>query len=154
MAQYRTTVAATTNVGGSSFDTFIELLPPSGVSIALKRIRVGNLDTTVIDDFIRIRVFRLSSAGATGTTGTAIRLNPQSPASVTTVTVKNGTAAFTTGTTLEEFIDATTGTRGIWEWIARDGTDFINSRSNQRLAIVISCGGASQDLTVECDWEE
>jgi hypothetical protein len=153
LAQYNALVNATSNASANTEDTFIELLPPSNVAIILKRVRVS-LTGTPADNNTRVRVKRVSAAGATGTSGTAIRTRPAAPATVSTVTVKNGTTAFSVGTLVETVLDSAVNQRGIFEWVARDEDDYITSGINQRLAITVSSSAVSIVHTVECSWEE
>jgi len=154
MAQYTLLVNATSNSTLNTEDTFIELFPPSAVSILLKRVRVSFPFTTVSDVPCEIRVTRASAAGATGTSGTIVERRPNGPASVTTVNVKNGTSAFSVGTVVDTVIRATVNTRGVFEWVARDERDVIESGANQRMAITCKINVASCVTDVECDWEE
>lgn len=153
MAQYYTTVNATSNSTATTEDTFIELLPPSGVALILKRVRVS-FTATPADNAFRVRVKRVSTAGATGTSGTIVKKRPTSPAAVTTSTVKNGTTAFSVGTLVDTVLDAATNTRGVFEWLSRDEDDYIVSNTNQRIAITGASTAASNVATFEADWEE
>lgn len=154
MAQYRVTVNATSNSTINTEDTWIEILPPSNVAILLKRIRISFPHTTVSDVPARVRITRSSAAGATGTTGTAVKTRPSAPASVSTVNIKNGTTAFTVGTVVDVVLDSVVNTRGVFEWVARDETDFIVSGVAQRLNVLLRVNLASMVCNVECDWEE
>jgi hypothetical protein len=153
MAQYSVTVNATSNTSVSTEDTFIELFPPSAVSILLKRVRVA-LTTPALDTQVSLRVTRASAAGATGTAGTIVERRPNGPASVTTVNVKNGTSAFTVGTVVDTLFKTSFNGRGLFEWVARDERDIIESGANQRLNIIVQSGTASTVMNVDCDWEE
>lgn len=153
MAQYYTTVNATSNATANTEDTFIELLPPSAVVLLLKRVRVS-FTPVAADNTVRIRVKRVSAAGATGTGGTIAKKRPSAPAAVSTSTVKNGTTAFTVGTLVDTVLDSGVNTRGIFEWVSRDEDDYIVSNTNQRVSVTISCSAVSQVMTVEADWEE
>lgn len=155
MAQYRVTVNATSNSGANTEDTWIELFPPSAVSILLKRIRISFPHTTAtLDVPARMRITRSSAAGATGTGGTAVRTRPAAPASVSTVNIKNGTSAFSVGTVVDAVLDSAVNTRGIFEWVARDESDFVVSGVNQRLNVLLRVNSASVVCNVECDYEE
>ncbi len=154
MAQYTAVINATSNSTLNTEDTFVELLPPSAVSILLKRIRVSFPFTTVSDVPCEIRVVRSSAGGATGTVGGIVERRPNGPASVTTNMVKNGTTAFSVGTVVDTVLRATVNTRGVFEWVARDERDVIESGTNQRLGITCKIGVASCVTDVEVDWEE
>ena len=153
MAQYYTTVNATSNSSANTEDTFIELLPPSSVSIIVKRVRVS-LTGSPADNATRVRVRRVSAAGATGTSGTIVKKRPEAPASVATSTVKNGTSAFSVGTNVDLVLDAAVNQRGIFEWVSRDEDDYIVSNTNQRIAVTIASSAVSIVHTVEAEWEE
>lgn len=156
MGAYKATVTATSSGTAATDETWIEIFPPSGVQLALKRLRIGNADTTVADNWLWVRIYRTTTAGATGTSLTPIKMRPESPASVCTCNVKNGTNAFTVGTIATGGImDRTVfNSRGIYEWTARDADEFRVSGTNQRLAIVIAVNIASHDLTVDATWVE
>lgn len=154
MAQYRATVSATGNGTINTEDTFIEMFPPSNVSILLKRIRISCNHGTAQDVPIRARITRSSAAGATGTAFTPIKLRPTAPASVTTCNVKNGTSAFTVGTVVDVVLDSVFNARGIFEWVARDESDFIVSGVNQRINVLLRGNLISLLMSAECDWEE
>jgi hypothetical protein len=154
LAQYRVTINATANSGANTEDTWIEMFPPANVAILLKRIRISFPHTTVSDAPARIRITRSSAAGATGTAFTPIKTRPAAPASVTTVNVKNGTSAFSVGTVVDVVLDSVVNTRGIFEWVARDETDFIVSGVNQRINVLLRVNVASMVCNVECDFEE
>lgn len=154
MAQYTCTVNATANGSVNTEDTWIEMFPPSGVSIILKRIRVSFPHTTVSDVPCRIRVTRSSAAGATGTTFIPIKRRPEAPAAVSAANVKNGATAFSVGTVVDIVFDTAVNTRGIFEWVSRDEDDYIMSGVNQRLNVLVRVNLASMVLNVECDFEE
>lgn len=157
MAKYIVTVNATSNSTLNTEDTWIELLPPSGVSIFITRITISLTHTTVQDVPCRLRVHRTSSAGATGSNFTPIKVRPLAPASSiinTSCQVKNGTSAFTVGTTVDVLKDTAFNSRGLYEWIPRDDSGKLESNSNQRLAILLRINAASIVATVEVEYEE
>lgn len=153
MAQYYTTVNATSNGTANTEDTFIELLPPANVVLLLKRVRIS-FTPTPVDNTVRVRIKRVSAAGATGTAGTVVKKRPTAPAAVSTSTVKNGTSVFTVGTLVDTVLDAGVNTRGVFEWVSRDEDDYIVSNINQRVAITAACTAVSMVLTAEAEWEE
>jgi len=154
MAQYTSVVNATSHATLNTEESWIEILPPSAVSVLLKRVRVSFPFTTVSDVPCEIRVVRSSAGGATGTSGTITERRPNGPASVSTSTIKNGTSAFTVGTVVDTVMRATVNTRGVFEWVARDERDIIESGTNQRVCILLKINVASCVTDVECDWEE
>lgn len=154
MAQYSLVVNATAHSTINTEDTWIEIFPPAAVSVQLKRIRVSFSHTTVSDVPARIRVTRNSAAGATGASQTPIERRPSGPASVSTCLVKNGTTAFTVGTVVDAPIDVSVNSRGVFEWVARDERDVIESGLNQRLCVCVRVNLASMVLGVEADFEE
>jgi hypothetical protein len=122
--------------------------------LILKRVRVSFTGAPA-DNSTRVRIKRVSAAGATGTSGTIVKTRPAAPASVSTATVKNGTNAFSVGTLVDTALDSAVNERGIFEWVARDEDDYITSGVNQRIAITISTNVASAIVhTVEANWEE
>lgn len=155
MANYNVNVNATSNGTSDTEDTWIELQPPSGVALALYRIRVSNPHSTLIDNPIRVRLNRASAAGATGTSFTPKEHRPNGPAAVSSCNVKNGTSAFSVGTVIETLIDVAFNSRGLFEWVARDENDYFWSGVNERIAICVRVRGtASVVLNVECDFFE
>lgn len=153
MGQFYTTVNATSNATANTEDTFIELFPPANVAAIVKRIRVS-FTPTPADNTARIRMKRVSAAGATGTSGTIVKKRPSSAATVSTSTVKNGTTAFTVGTLVDLVLDTAVNTRGIYEWVPRDDSDYIVSGVNQRISLTLSVSAVSQVATAEMEWEE
>lgn len=154
MAQYRVAFSATSNTSGGTEDTWLEIFPPANVSVTIKRLLIGSLDTTVSDGYILPRWRRASTAGSGGTAATIIKLRPESPDSVCTVTRKVTTVAFSIGTSVAEITVSCFNARGIWEWVARDADDKVSSDVNQRISLLLRTQAASHDLTVQCDWEE
>lgn len=154
MPQFRVAFVATSNTSGGVEDTWIEIFPPSGVSIAVKRVLLTSADTTLSDGYVLSRWGRFSTAGSGGTAATIIKLRPDSPNSVCTVNVKNGTTAFTLGTNIEYVTVQSHNARGIWEYVARDGDDFVSSGTNERLSWIMRTQAASHDMGIQMDWEE
>ncbi len=143
-------------------DTFLEL---SAVLLRVKRVRVRMMGTSAtvlttagLDNDWKVRLVRKTAGGATGTAGTAVRLNQAGRTSGATVTIKNTTSAFSTAT-LGDIIDsAVCNGRAIYEWIARDEEEMIVTHptlaSGGMFAILIQSAVASQSFIVTCDWEE
>lgn len=156
MAAYKAVVQATSNSTAGTDDTWIEILPPAGVELVLKRLRIGNADTTVADQWCWVRVYRTTTAGSSGFPYTPVKMRPEAPASVCSVVIKLTNNAFTVGTIATGGImDRTVfNTRGMYDWTARDADDFRVSGTNQRIAIVIAVNAASHDLCVEATWVE
>ena len=154
MAQYRVAFTATTNSSAAVEDTWLEIFPPANVSVTIKRLLIGNVDTTPSDGYILPRWRRASTAGSGGTAANIIKLRPEAPDSVCTVTRKVTTVAFSLGTLVTEVTVACFNARGIWEWVARDADDMISSDVNQRISLLLRSQAASHDLAVQCDWEE
>jgi hypothetical protein len=154
MTSYNANVNATANSTINTEDTWIEVQPPSGVSLAVYRIRVSFPHTTVSDVPCRIRLNRASAAGATGTSFTPKEHRPAGSASASTCNVKNGTSAFSIGTVVDTLIDVNVNTRGIFEWVARDEDDYFWSGVNERIALCVRVNLASMVLGVEMDWKE
>lgn len=124
-------------------DEHIAILPPAGVSILIKRIRLGT-GSTQGDQPLRIRIRRTSAAGSGGTTAaqTPIRIRDDSPASVCTVLAKSATGFRTPGANVDLLLDCTMIHRSSFEWIARDWRDFLESGVNQRVIVTLEIGGA------------
>lgn len=151
------TVNATSNATLNTEDTWIEIFPPAGCSVRIKRVRLSFAQTGTISDVAaRLRVLRTSAAGATGTSFTPVEKRVAGAASVSTVNVKNGTTAFSVGTAVANsvMLDVAVNTRGIFEWIARDEDDYMYSDVNQRIVITLRVNVASYLCNVECDWIE
>lgn len=154
MPQFRVAFVATSNTSGGVEDTWIEIRPPASTSVSIKRLLITSADTTVSDGYILPRWGRFNTTGTGGTAATIIKLRPESPDSVCTVTRKNGTTAFTVGTVVEYFTVACFNARGIWEWVARDADDFKTGDANQRLSLILRTQATSHDLGIQMDWEE
>jgi hypothetical protein len=156
LGQYHADVNATSNATLATEDTWIELFPPAGVAIRIKRIRVS-VSTAASDTITRVRVQRASAAGATGTAFTPTKRQPSTTgASATTCNVKNGTTAFSVGTAVANSVqlDVNFNDRGVFEWVARDDDDYIWSGVNERIAILLRDSVASIIHGVEVDWVE
>lgn len=154
MGQYNVLVNATSNATLNTEETYIEILPPANVSVILTAVRLSFPHTTVQDVPAEIRILRTSTGGATGTSFTPTKTRVASPASVSTVVVKNGTSAFTVGTVVDQMRRITTNTRGILEWVARDEYDKIESGVNQRIIVTGKINVASLVFDCECSFEE
>lgn len=154
MAQYQVLVNATSNATANTEETYIEILPPANVSVILTALRLSLPHTTVLDVPCEIRVLRTSTGGATGTSFTPTKTRVASPASVSTVVVKNGTNAFTVGTIVDQLRRIAFNSRGVIEWVARDEYDKIESGVNQRLIITGKINNASTVFDCECSFEE
>lgn|SRR5262245_32841351 len=154
MPQYNVICNATSNGTLNTEETYIEILPPANVSVLLKRVCLSFPHTTVSDVIAELRIVRTSSAGATGTSFTPTKTRVASPASVSTVNVKNGTNAFTVGTVTDQMWRLATNTRGIVEWVARDERDIIESAVNGRLVVTGKINLASMVFDCECTFEE
>jgi hypothetical protein len=158
LGDYTVTVNATSNGTVNTQDTFLEL---SGVLLGLKRIRVRLGDGTAtagLDNDWRVDIVRKTAGGATGTSGTAINTRKMGRTSGATVTVKNGTSAFSTAT-LQETIDTSiVNGRAIYEYVARDESEMITNHttlgSGGMLAILIQSSVVSQKFQVSCYWTE
>ena len=160
MPEYSVNVSATSNVTLNTEDTFIEL-SVNPLKIKYVRARIGNLTTLAtggLDNDWAIRLVRKTAGGATGTGGTAVRRKQSDRASGATVTVKNGTNAFSTAT-LGDIVDVSIKNgRETFEWVARDEIDYIEVHptlgSGGMFAVLITSGVASQVFEVSCSWEE
>jgi len=157
MPQYIANVQATSNTSTNADDKFIEITAPAATIFKVKRLRVGFSDGTAtvgVDNYFRIKLVRTSTAGATGSAFTPIRKDVNSPASVCTVKVKNGTTAFTTGTVTDNIDWISVNGRMIYEWISRDDQDMIVVLPAGIFGIVLSSSVISQLFTVSCEWVE
>lgn len=133
---------------------FIELLPPVGVAVAIKRISYNLSDTNYADGLCLITVYRETTAGSGGISFTPMKLKPDSPSAVTTAQIKTGTTAFTKGTTTDILIRLAFNMRGSYEWIARDYHNLLWSNPNERLIITGSARGFAGIMNIECDFIE
>lgn len=160
MAKHTVTVNATSNASANTEDTFVELsFTNVVVKIKAVRIRLGDGQQTAgVDNNWRARLVRKTAAGTGGAAGTAVRKQQAARASGATVTVKNGTTAFTTAT-LGDIIDAIIKNgRETLEWIAKDEEDAIHVHptlaSGGMFAVLIRSAVASQVFQVTVEWEE
>lgn len=152
MGEYAVTVNATSNSSTNTADTFVEL---SGVILGIKRIRARLGDGTAtagVDNDWLLSIVRKTAGGATGTGGTAVRMNKMGAAAGATVTVKNGTSAFTTATIDQTIDTAVVNGRAIFEWVARDEDDIYRNHitlgSGGMLGVTIASPVASQKFQV------
>ena len=156
MAEYQVNVAATSNSAANTFDEFIELKSAANTAITLKRVRVSFIATTPADNLCQIKVLRNSAAGTftSGTSYTPLKLRQNSPTSTATVTIKNGTNAATVGTTTDTPIFDGVNTRSVYEWIAADNEEWIESVVAQYIVIALAVSAASFQCNVTAVWEE
>ena len=157
LPEYSVTVNATSNSSANTEDTFVEL---SVGTLNVKRVRVRFGDGTLAeaDTQFRVRLVRKTAGGATGTAGTAVRMHQMDRTSGATVTVKNGTAAFSTAT-LGDIVDTIVcNHRAIFEWVARDDDDMIQTHitlgSGGMFAVLLQSATVSEKFQVTVNWEE
>lgn len=152
-ARYTTNVTAAPNTTSES--GWIELLPASGLSIAI--IKIDYSAQTVTSLTPRIRVYRETTAG-TGTTasGTIANMRAEAPASTTTATVKSGTNTFTTGTLTDTLLDISFYSRAATQWIARDRAEYLWSNKAERIMITATYanGTTTANSSMSVFWEE
>jgi hypothetical protein len=160
VGEYSVTFNATSNGTINTQDTFIEL---SGVVVNVKRVRVRLGDGTAtagVDNDWRVDLVRKSAAGTatSGSTPTPVRMRITGRTSGATVTTKNGANGFTTPTVLETVDTVIVNGRAIYEWVARDETDYITTHptlaSGGMFAVLIQSAVASQKFQVSVFWEE
>lgn len=158
MTRYSATANATSNTSVNTEDTFIEI-SVNNPRIYMVRVRLGDGTATAgVDNDWKVRLVRKTAGGATGTGGTAVRIDQVDQTSGATVTVKNGTSAFTTAT-LGDIIDtAIKNGRETFEWVARDDASFIRVHptlgSGGMFAVLIQSSVVSQKFQVTVYWEE
>jgi hypothetical protein len=158
MVVYSVTTNATSNTVVNTEDTFVEL---SAVIIKVKRVEVRLGDgtgTAGVDNDFRVRLVRKTAGGATGTAGTAVRLKQEDRTSGATVTVKNGTAAFTTATLGDIVYTQVVNGRQQFQWIPRDDDEVIQTHttlgSGGMFAVLIQSSVVSQKFQVNVLWAE
>ena len=159
MTQYKLNVQATSNTSINTEDTFVELKAATGVTIKVKRIRVGFSDGTAtagVDNHFRVKIARwdTSTAGSSAS-GTMNPVNANANAATSTAKVKNGTTALALGTTNVTVLDLVSiNGRALYEWLARDDDDMYVTKTAGFLGIVIQSAVASQLFTVTADFVE
>ena len=148
MANYRTTVVATSNSVADTDDTFISLQAAANQTLLLKRLRIST-KTPAKDDVIHVKIVRRSDLGSGSTSFTPVPTRIGASAALATGKVKNGTSAFAVGTitaTLDEFYV--------------NGRSLLDiplnyeSASNGYFGVVISRSDASIVTAVEVEHEE
>jgi hypothetical protein len=158
MVEYSVGVNATSNTTINTEDTFVEL---SAVIIKVKRVevRLGDGTGTVgLDNDFRVRLVRKTAGGATGTSGTAVRIKQEDRTSGATVTVKNGVTAFTTATLGDIIYTQTVNGRALFQWMPRDEDEIIQTHSTLgsggMFAVLIQSAVVSQKFQVNVLWAE
>lgn len=175
MPQYVAGVTATTNSTTGTADVFMELKATSSVTIQLKRVRVSfgsSNQSAGPTSYALAQIYRYtttstttpttltfpastSAAGASSgsfwTSRSAVAVN----STLASLKVKNGTTAYTLGTGSVQLVDQFP-VYGLmmWEWLARDNEDYIESGVNNCIAIALSAQAVSQVYSVLCDWVE
>ena len=158
MTKYSSTVNATSNTSINTEDTFVEISVNNPKIYGVK-VRLGDGTATAgVDNDYRVRVVRKTAGGATGTGGTAVRLDQVDQTTGATVTVKNGTAAFTTAT-LGDIIDTVVKNgRETYDFFYSNAIDYIRVHptlaSGGMFAVLIQSAVASQKFQVTVFWEE
>lgn len=153
MPLYEATVSATSNVANGTADAFIEILAAAGSALKIKRVKVA-VTTPASDSRTLVALLRNSAAGATGTAGTAVKLDSTQRASSATVLVKNGTTAFTVGTTTNTFeLDACNG-RGRYEWIPANPREELTVEGGAYFVVSITSDTNSVVHRVSVVWED
>ena len=143
--------------GGTAVErSYLEIFPPAGVSVAVKRIRITDPNTTAAtsDSTLRIRVYRTSTASSSLTTVTPVELRPESPAAVSTCGVMNAVSNVP-GTIVETVFDTAIILQGgQFEWLARDYNDVLWSGENQRLCLTLQLSAVISASPGHCaEWE-
>ncbi len=156
MAEYQINMSATSNASANTFDEFVELKAAANTSITLKRVRVSFVATTPADNLCQIKVLRNSAAGVftTGNTPTPLKLRQNAPAATATVATKNGTNGATLGTNVDTPIFDGVNTRSVFEWIAADQEEWLESVVAQYIAVALAVSAASFLCNVTVVWEE
>lgn len=159
MAQYTTNVSATSNATLNTADVFVELKAPAGVTMKVKRVRVGYSDGTAtigVDNYFMVKLYRWDTTTAGSSTPfTPVPRNANFTAATTTGKVKTTTTALALGTTNVTIVDQiSVNGRALYEWLARDDDDFIVVKPASLFAVVIASGVASQKFTVSVDHVE
>lgn len=155
MAQYVTNVQATSNSTINTEDLFLELKAPTGVTIKIKRVRVGfsdGTDTAGVDNYFRIKTVRYdtTTAGTTGTPGVdRVAKNANMPAATATSKGKSTTTACVLGTTNVSVVDLiSVNGRALYEFVARDEDDYIVVKPASCFCVALQSGVVSQKFTV------
>lgn len=158
MTEYSVGVNATSNGTINTEDTFVEI---SGVVIGVLRVeaRMGDgTATTGLDNDWRIRLVRKTAAGATGTGGTAVRLDQEGRTAGATVTVKNGATNFTTATLGDIVYTQVCNGRQQFQWMPRGPDEIIRTHatlgSGGMFAVLIQSAVVSQKFQVNVLWSE
>ena len=109
----------------------------------------------VDDQNVNLEVVNITTAGTGGTSGTALNKDPEGRSAGTTVTIKNGTTAYSVGTPGSNiYSEPTFNERGFYEWIPASEDEWIRSASAGMIAILVSESAASRVIEVEVEWEE
>jgi len=156
-SEFTANVNATSNATANTDDVFILLKAAASQTILLKRVRVSFAATTPADWEAQISVGRDSATGTVTTSAafTPIKRRQAGPASVSTAQTKSTTNSFAEGTNVDKPIKASVNTRSVFEWIARDEYDYIESPlSASYISIIVQVSTASYLVNAECDWEE
>jgi hypothetical protein len=161
MGQYTTVVQATSNSTINTEDLFLELKAAAATTIKIKRVRVGFSDGTAtigVDNHFRVRLYRYTTSTA-GTTATPlvdrVSRNVNESAAAATAKGKSGATACVIGTTAITTSDViSVNGRALYEWLARDDDDMIETLVAGCFCVAIQSGVASQLFTVTVDHDE
>jgi len=161
LAQYVTVVQATSNSTINTEDLFLELKAPTGVTIKIKRVRVGfsdGTDTAGVDNYFRIKFVRYDTTTAGTTAAPTVSMVPKNAnfvAAVSTVKGKSTTTACALGTTNVTVVDLiSVNGRALYEFIARDEDDYIVVKPASLFCVALQSGVVSQKFTVTVEHVE
>lgn len=153
MPKYTGSVSATSNTSVNTEDSWLELTAASGAEINITRYGVY-VETAASDAVVKGRLVRKSAAGSSGTAGTIVKKNASKRNSASTLNIKNGTTAFTTGTITDVGDTFAFNARGYYEWIAKDEGEEFKIAGSGIGGLVISVSSASIVLRADIDWED
>jgi len=151
MPEYTATVSATSNSSANTDDTFVEILAAAGSALKIKMVEVA-LGTAASDTVTTAKLLTNSAAGATGTAGTAAKVNSHMRASSATVVVKNGATAMSVGTTTTTHQIARLNGRATYRWVPPSGPIIVTGAAY--FAVALQNTGTSVVHAVTVLWED
>lgn len=157
MQDYVANVSAPSNGTPDTEDVFIEYKNRTGGSPARSRILkiTVTCDTENFTGVTKIRFLHTSTAGSGGVAATVVKkyLVDRGNASVTPQ-IKNGSANFTAGTTIDVFGQWAINGKIPFVWQAASYEDQINLTEGEAICVMIASSSASIQYSVTLEWQD
>lgn len=151
MQSYCVTLNTDTGTGDNNW---IELVPPSGVQIAIYKIIVGNISASSNTVKGRLRVFRETTTGSAMIARTVESMDPSGSAAVTTCNVKQDAVFANSGTITDTLLDINFNDRQTCEWVGSSFKNWLWSGVGERIIVRLVCNLAMGNASMSVYFRE